>query len=128
MIYLDSSVVLARLFSESRSPADAFWSQPFVSSQLLRYEVINRLHVRAIDPVLLEDAGHILSRFKLIDLSLAVLARALRPFPVPVRTLDGLHLATMDFLRSQGQMVSLASYDQRLLAAAAALGFAMEAL
>ena len=128
MIYLDSSVVLARLFCESRSPADAFWSQPFVSSRLLRYEVINRLHVRAIDPVLLEDAGHIVSRIKLIDLIPTVLARALQPFPVAVRTLDGLHLATMDFLRSQGQMVSLASYDQRLLAAAAALGFAMEGL
>ena len=32
-------------------------------------------------------------------------------------------LPTMDFLRAQGQMLQLATYDQRLAAAAQALGF-----
>jgi predicted nucleic acid-binding protein len=54
-----------------------------------------------------------------------VLARALLPFPQPVRTLDALHLATMDFLRSHGQSVELATYDRRLAAAAQSLGFAL---
>jgi hypothetical protein len=54
-----------------------------------------------------------------------VLARALLPFPQAVRTLDALHLATLDFLRTQGLDVALASYDQRLSAAAAGLGFAL---
>jgi predicted nucleic acid-binding protein len=40
---------------------------------------------------------------------------------VPVRTLDALHLATMDFLRAHGQALELASYDERLLAGARAL-------
>jgi uncharacterized protein len=52
-----------------------------------------------------------------------VLARALEAFPNPVRTLDALHLASMDFLRRQGQVVSLASYDDRLIDAALALRF-----
>jgi len=56
-----------------------------------------------------------------IELAPPVLARALEPFPVPVRTLDALHLATMDFLVGHGQMIELASYDARLLAAARAL-------
>jgi hypothetical protein len=43
-----------------------------------------------------------------------VLARALQPFPVPVRTLDGIHLAALAFIRAQKQSVTLA----RLLAAA----------
>jgi hypothetical protein len=51
-----------------------------------------------------------------------VLARALEPFPVPVRTLDALHLSTLLFLQSQRQPVELATYDERLAAAAAALG------
>jgi hypothetical protein len=39
-----------------------------------------------------------------------------------VRTLDALHLATAEFLRRRGRTVTLGSYDERLLAAAAALG------
>jgi hypothetical protein len=52
----------------------------------------------------------------------AALARALEPFPVAVRTLDALHLATMEFLRNQGESVTLASYDNRLLTVAHAPG------
>jgi hypothetical protein len=52
----------------------------------------------------------------------------LQPFPVPVRTLDCLHLATIEFIRGQGEPVDLASYDDRLLAAARALGIALSAL
>jgi len=51
-----------------------------------------------------------------------VLARALDAFPVAVRTLDALHLASLEFLRSQGQDLALASYDERLVAAARRLG------
>jgi hypothetical protein len=47
--------------------------------------------------------------------------RALEPFPRPVRTLDALHLASIEFLRAQGQAPKLASYDARLVAAARAL-------
>ena len=50
-----------------------------------------------------------------------VLARALEPFAIPVRTLDALHLATMEFLRSRGRPLELASYDARLLDAARSL-------
>jgi len=48
----------------------------------------------------------------------AVLARALDPWPMALRTLDALHLASVEFLRSRGQDVALASYDDRLVAAA----------
>jgi len=51
-----------------------------------------------------------------------VLARALEPFPASVRTLDTLHLASIEFLRGRGQTIELASYDDRLIAAARALG------
>jgi hypothetical protein len=37
---------------------------------------------------------------------------------LPVRTLDALHLASIEFLRERGQDVELATYDDRLAAAA----------
>ena len=54
--------------------------------------------------------------------------RALEPFPIPVRTLDALHLASIAFLLERGQTIALASYDDRLLAAAKALGVPIAAL
>jgi hypothetical protein len=56
------------------------------------------------------------------ELSPPVLARALEPFPGTVRTLDALHLASVEFLRNRGQSVELATYDKRLMEAAQALG------
>jgi hypothetical protein len=75
-------------------------------------------------------------RLELIEMTELVLPRALEPFPIPVRTLDALHLATSEFLhlatseflRGQGESVALASYDNRLLAAAQALGISIAAL
>jgi hypothetical protein len=68
------------------------------------------------------DAAHeLVERLALLGLTPPVLARALEPFPVELRTLDALHLASLEFLRSQGLLVSLASYDQRMLEAARAL-------
>ncbi len=58
----------------------------------------------------------------LLELAAPVLARALEPFPMPVRTLDALHLASLESLRSHGQPIRLASYDERLLSAARRLG------
>jgi hypothetical protein len=57
----------------------------------------------------------------LLELAPPVLARATEPFPTPVRTLDALHLASLEFLRVRRQTVALASYDERLLRTAEAL-------
>ncbi len=125
MIYLDTSVVLARLFAEDRVPSDALWSGPLVSSRLLEFEVFNRVHARGAGLSHGADARRLVDRVNLLELAAQVLARALLPFPQPVRTLDALHLATMDFLRSHGQTIELATYDRRLAAAAQGLGFAL---
>jgi len=50
-----------------------------------------------------------------------VLARALEPWPVSLRTLDALHVASIEFLRSHRQDVMLASYDSRMVSAARSL-------
>lgn len=43
-------------------------------------------------------------------------------FPVPVRTLDALRLASVDYLHGQGQTIELATYDRRMANAARAMG------
>lgn len=65
-----------------------------------------------------EPARELLDRVSLIELSPRVLERALAPFPTPVRTLDALHLASIEFLRGLGQSVVLATYDRRMTDAA----------
>jgi hypothetical protein len=56
-----------------------------------------------------------------------VLARATEAFPTPVRMLDALHLASVLFLRERVPTIELASYDDRLTAAARALGIRIAA-
>lgn len=65
----------------------------------------------------------LLGRVAFVEMIPEVLGRALLPFPVPVRTLDALHLASAEFIRSQGEVLAVATYDQRLLVAARALDF-----
>jgi predicted nucleic acid-binding protein len=128
VIYVDSSVLLADLFAEPRSPPERLWDDDLASSQLLAYEVWNRVHVYGLVPSHGARARGLLARVSLTAMSEAALARALEPFPVAVRTLDALHLATMDFIRESGEPVQLASYDNRLIAAAEALGITQAAL
>ena len=128
MIYLDSSTALAHLFAEARLPTAALWRERVVSSRLLEYELWNRIHARGYARSHGDQAEALLARVSLIELAPPVLARTLKPFPVAVRTLDALHLATIEFLRARRDDIELASYDVRLVAAAQTLGVAIYAL
>jgi hypothetical protein len=128
VIYLDSSVALAQLLAEDRMPPETLWREPLVASRLLECEVWNRLNARGLGRSHGEEARALVGRVALVELVPPVLGRALEPFPVPVRTFDALHLASLEFLRSRGQAVELASYDERLLSAAQALGVPLLAL
>ena len=122
MIYLDTSVALAQLLAEDRAPPASFWQSALIASRLLEYEIWTRLHVLKLGTSHGDDARALIARVALIELAPPVLARALEPFPLPVRTLDALHLASIEFLRERGQDVELATYDDRLAAAAQKLG------
>ena len=128
MIYLDTSVALAHLLGEDRAPPVTLWDQVLVSSRLLHYELWTRIHAHNLASSHGEAVRVLLGRIALLELAPSVLARALEPFPVFVRTLDALHLASIEFLRNQGQTVKLATYDDRLFAAARALGVDVLAL
>ena len=122
MIYLDSSVALAHLLVDDRVPPAALWAEPLVSSRLLEYELWTRIHARRLGSSHGDMVRALLGRVALLELAAPVLARAFEPFPTPVRTVDALHLASLEFLRSHGQKIRLASYDEQLLSAARRLG------
>jgi predicted nucleic acid-binding protein len=122
MIYLDSSVALAYLLAEDRYPSNALWRLPIVSSRLLECEVWIRINTRRLQDSHGDAVRGLIGRIAFIEMVPPVLRRALEPFPAPVRTLDAIHLAAMEFIRSQGASVELASYDERLVDVAGLLG------
>jgi len=124
LIYLDTSVALAQLLAEDRVPPEELWRETLISSRLIEYEIWTRIHARRLSASHGENVRTLLARVSLLELAPAVLSRALEPFPMPVCTLDALHLASMEFLRSRGQQLLLASYDEKLSEAAARLGVA----
>jgi hypothetical protein len=122
VIYVDTSVALAQILAEDRIPPLGLWDRMLVSSRLLEYELWTRIHAKG----LAKSHGHLASdfllRIALVEMVWPVLSRSIEPFPIPVRTLDALHLSTVTFLQEHGQDVRLASYDTRQRAAATAIG------
>ena len=103
-------------------PPPRLWEETLVSSRLLEYELWNRIHARGLTATHGEFARELLQRVALLELAPPVLARALEPFPLLVRTLDALHLSSIEFLLGQRQAVALATYDIRMEQAARGLG------
>ena len=128
MIYVDTSVILAHLLAEDRSPADGLWPDTLVSSRLTIYETWVRLHARKLVASHGDFARDTLGRLAVVELSATVLERVLEPFPVPVRALDALHLATLSFLAAQRQRMKLATYNVRMAEAATRPGFDLHPL
>jgi predicted nucleic acid-binding protein len=63
----------------------------------------------------------------ILDVDRAVLARVRRPFPIePIRTLDALHLATIELLGEAPQLVTIVTRDVRVRDNARALGYIVE--
>lgn len=121
MIYLDTSVALAHLFAEDRRPPAWLWEETLVASRLLEYELWTRVHARKLTRTHGDAVHGLVGRLALLELSPTVLARALESFPASIRTLDALHLASVDYLRGSGQKIDLASYDRRMVIAAKAM-------
>lgn len=128
MIYLDTSVALAHLFAEDRCPPDSLWQERLVSSRLLSYELWTRVHARGLAGANADAVQELLGRVAMIEMVAPVLSRALEPSPAPVRTLDALHLATIDFLVRQGASLQLATYDERMKQVALALSMPLAAV
>ena len=124
MVYVDTSVAIAHLRAEDVAPPPRLWDEQLVSSRLLAYETLSRLNALGYAATHGDAARELLRRVSLLEVIGPIVRRSAEPFPIPVRTLDAIHLATMSFLADQHVDVQLASYDRRLAAAAQTLGFA----
>jgi predicted nucleic acid-binding protein len=122
MTYLDTSVGLAHLLGEDRCPPSSLWAEEIVSSRLLQYEIWSRINSKSLEKTHGELARRLLARVAFIEMSPLILERAKDPFPLPLRTLDALHLATIEYLRACGQKIALASHDDRMNAVARLMG------
>ena len=131
--YLDSSLVLRHILLGERQIAPAFECERTVSSELMEIEcrrVLQRCRMEGD----LDDQGFLvaLSRLEallrgldLVEMSAWIKRRAMESFPVSIKTLDALHLATALKLveRSSADSMSVFTHDRSMNLCARALGF-----
>jgi predicted nucleic acid-binding protein len=96
-----------------------------ISNRLLEYEIFVRLNALGHSAHATQHARNFVETVELVDLARPVLDRALQPFPVPLRTLDAIHLATLLYLQDRGRGLELATYDNSLGDAARAMGITL---
>jgi hypothetical protein len=129
--YLDSSVVLRKLFGQSGQLRE--WSKIAIgfSSRMLRLECLRtidrmRLVGAMTDPQTAQcrsDFYRLLNNLGLLPVTEDVLARAEQPFATPLGSLDGVHLATALLWREKGHPdFGFATHDLELATAAQAHG------
>jgi hypothetical protein len=114
--------------AEDRGPPADIWSEELVSSRLLEYEVWTRVHARDLGRSHGDAVRLTLARLSWVEMRPEVLRRATLPFPLRVRTLDALHLASMMSLREHGYDVALATYDGRLARVAETMDIRLAAI
>jgi predicted nucleic acid-binding protein len=123
VIYVDSSVALAALFAETDRPPDTLWDAPCIASRLTDLEVRVRAAARRLPASAMDDMEQILARIEWVEVSALTMSLIYQSPPAGVRTLDAIHLATLEFVNRELGHTVLATYDSRLARAAAALDF-----
>ena len=127
MIYLDSSVALAQLLTEERRPPADFWADTLISSRLLEFEMLNVLRARGLLRSHEALARELLGRVGILELIPEIVEYS-KTSRSPLRTLDALHLGSLQFLSNQGLPIELASYDERMIEAARKLKISIRPL
>jgi predicted nucleic acid-binding protein len=130
--YIDTSALLRIVLREAGALEDLRSYDGLVSSELIAVEsmrTIDRLRLQG--SLSAEEAAtrrrtvdEWLEAIDLVLLRPAVLSRASEPMPMPLGTLDGIHLATALTWRDRvGPLASIATHDTMLGTAARAFGF-----
>ena len=132
--YVDSSIVLRHILVGDVSIRHALEFPAIMSSELMEIECRRvLLRCRMLDELTDETLIEAMRRFDdvlggidLLELSPAIKRRAMESFPVAVKTLDALHLATALAIGSStdGEKVVLFSFDRAMNLGASALGMA----
>jgi predicted nucleic acid-binding protein len=130
--YLDTSALLRIVLREPGGLDDLRSYDGLVSSELIAVEstrTIDRLRLQgSLTPAeasaRLRTISEWLEAIDLVLLRPPVLSRASEPMPMPLGTLDALHLATALIWRDRvGALPAMATHDTMLGAAALAFGF-----
>ena len=133
-LYMDSSVLLRLVLEQADALAEprhlelAFTS---VVSRLECWRTLDRHRLRETWPdMTIADRGQrlqqILDQLALLELDEPILAWAARPLPVPLGSLDAVHLATALLWRERtGKALAMATHDRQLALASRALGLAV---
>ena len=124
MLYLDTSALMKLIRREPESDTLADWLDaqtpaPWVSSTLIEVELPRAL--RRVEPSLLADVPAIVARVARYEVDEVVRAAAAVHPDTTLRSLDAIHLATGDAVFGT-RLTAFVTYDERLLAAAAAVG------
>ena len=130
--YLDTSALLRIVLREAGALDDLRTYDGLVSSELIAVEsarTIDRLRIQGaltMDEAA-ERIGLVKEWLEAVDLVLlrpTVLSRASEPMPMPLGTLDAIHLATALTWRDRlGPLPQMATHDAALGAAARGFGF-----
>src|SRR4051794_39918994 len=132
MAYLDTSALLRIVLREPGALDDLRTYDGLVSSELIAVESVRTIdRLRNQGALTMDEAatriGAVNEWLEAVDLVLLrppVLSRASEPMPVPIGTLDALHLATALLWRERvGTLPEMATHDAALGAVARAFGF-----
>jgi uncharacterized protein len=131
ILYLDSSALLRLVLREAGALDEVRRAEGLVSSELLAVEcprTVDRIRLQGAlsleEAVAHRDAvADWLEAVDLVILQRSVLSRASEPLPVPLGTLDALHLATALLWQEQtGKDLVMATHDGSLALAARSFG------
>lgn len=136
--YLDSSVVLRHILLGELTIHHAFACPRVVSSELLEIECRRVLHRYRLNGDLGDDGliaaadrlDSVLEGLSIVELTSTVKSRAMAAFPVAVKTLDALHLATAVVFKEayldsgSDEAIVVFSHDATMNRCARALGLA----
>ena len=128
--YLDSSVLLRHILLGEEPIRHALEFPRVVSSELLEIECRRVLHRCRLAGELTDEAltvarerlDEVLAGIDLLEMSRQIKQRAMDPFPVNVRTLDALHVATALLVGEDAGGVALFSHDEGMNRCARSLG------
>ena len=128
--YLDSSVVLRHILLGEEPIRHALEFPQVVSSELLEIECRRVLHRYRLAGELTDEGlavarerlDVVLGGVDLLEMTKPIKQRAMDPFPVNVRTLDALHIATALMVADTTEGLSLFSHDRGMNLCARSLG------
>jgi predicted nucleic acid-binding protein len=131
VIYLDTAALVKLVRAETESPALVRWINeraglPLIASVLVEVELPRAL--RRSQPGVLGGVAAVLGRLHRVEINAAVRATAAAYQEPTLRSLDAIHLATVELLVASGTpLTAFLTYDKRLAESAAHLGLPVSA-